>query len=145
VLSSQREEHPLRDFLSSGFRVRTGLAVAAGLALGLAWIGEAQALPKRSQPVCNCSCDTGPNGVHDMTYAGMPVCGIYNGKTCNVEVSPGIIRSGTLRNCGAGTNWVDMRASAAARAKLSADPTVAQPPASKIPRAPAASTASPRQ
>jgi hypothetical protein len=106
------------------------LALAAGaLTLGLGAAGTAQALPKKSQAVCNCSCDTGPNGAHQMTYAGMASCAGYNGKTCNVEVSPGIIRSGTLKNCGSGSRMTDSMASSAGKA-LSADPSKPQPPMS---------------
>jgi len=107
---------------------RAALAIAGVLILGLSAAADpAQAKPKRSQSTCNCSCDTGANGSHDMSYAGMASCGGYNGKTCNVEVSPGIIRSGTLKNCGAGSRMIDASASAASMT-LSADPAKPQKP-----------------
>jgi hypothetical protein len=108
---------------------RAALTAAGVLTLSLAVAGQAQALPKRSQPICSCSCDTGPNGVHQMSYAAMASCGGYNGKTCNVEVSPGTIRSGTLKNCGSDTRMIDVTAAASAKLPmLSADPAKAQPP-----------------
>lgn len=111
------------------FRVSplTSLALAAG-ALALTAGHPAQALPKRSQAICSCSCDTGPNGVHQMSYAGMASCGGYNGKTCNVEVSAGIIRSGTLKNCSADSRMIDATAASAALHVLSADPAKPQRP-----------------
>ena len=108
---------------------RAALATAGVLILGLSVAGAAQALPKRSQAICSCSCDTGANGVHQMSYAGMASCGGYNGKTCNVEVSQGIIRSGTLKNCGASSRMIDVTASSGKLPTLSADPGKAQPPA----------------
>ena len=131
----------MREFPLKNIWLRVAWAAAGVVALS-ALAGGADALPKRSQPTCNCSCDTGPNGVHDMTYAGMAVCGAYDGKTCNVEVSPGVVRSGTLRNCGRGTRWVDMVAGhVAGMQALSSDPTVVQSPTVKASRAPAAGAA----
>ena len=107
---------------------RAALATAGVLILGLSVAGAAQALPKRSQAMCNCSCDTGANGVHQMSYAAMASCGAYNGKTCNVEVSPGIIRSGTVKNCSTDHRMIDATAASATLHTLSADPAKAQPP-----------------
>ena len=114
------------------------LAMAGVLIVGLlAAADPAQALPKRSQPMCSCSCDTGPNGVHQMSYAAMASCGGYNGKTCNVEVSPGMIRSGTLKNCSTDSRMIDATAASATLHTLSADPSKPQPPGKGV-KAPAA-------
>jgi len=116
---------------------RAAVATAGVLILGLSVAGAAQALPKRSQAICSCSCDTGANGVHQMSYAAMASCGGYNGKTCNVEVSQGIIRSGTLKNCSTDHRMVDVSAASATMSTLSADPAKPQPPGKGV-KAPAA-------
>ena len=90
MLKRQTEDRPLH--MSELRPFRAALACAGVLILGLAVAGQAQALPKRSQAICSCSCDTGANGVHQMSYAAMASCGAYNGKTCYVEVSPGMVR-----------------------------------------------------
>ncbi len=123
---------------------RATVAAAGVLVLGLAAADAAQAKPKRSQAICNCSCDTGANGVHQMSYAAMASCGGYNGKTCNVEVSPGIIRSGTVKNCGSYSRMIDAAAASATLHSLSADPARPQPPGKSVKASSAAMTAAPK-
>jgi hypothetical protein len=51
---------------------------------------------------CNCFCDTGPNGMSEITYSRAPVAssGQLDGRTCNRrDPNSGGIRSGKLIAC----------------------------------------------
>lgn len=105
--------------LSGLLRKSLCLMVFAG-ALAIAAAPHSEAKPKRSQPTCSCTCDIGTQKI-DTTYAGLAVCSAYEGKTCNVQTSDGLIRSGTVRNCGRSWRWVDAAATTQGAGTL-ADP-----------------------
>lgn len=120
-----------------------GATAGAGLVLLAGTTADARP-PRPTQASCKCSCMTGPNGIYEMTYAAVASCGAYQGKTCNVEVSPGIIRSGTLTLCSAGAQ--SGPAAALAGTRLSADPGKPQRPARhRVDVAPRPSIAGPQR
>ncbi|WP_374471158.1 hypothetical protein [Phenylobacterium sp.] len=110
------------------------VVVAAAIALLVPAGADAQQRPKGSgQATCTCSCSTGPNGIYEMTYKAVANCSAYQGKTCNVEVSPNIIRSGTLTLC---SSTPQSSSPAVPRGNLSLDPGKPQKPTRKIDAAP---------
>jgi len=130
----------MRTAMPAGLRPKLLFPVAFAAALGFA-VPSAEGLPpKRSKATCTCMCDA-PGGMKSLTYDAIASCGAFEGKTCNFETTPGVIRSGRLTLCEQGSRWVD----GGAEAQGTSAGVLSEPPPGVKPRPPVAPSTKPAE
>lgn len=75
-----------------------------------AGVAEAQQKPQRSQPTCDCICNSS-GGLSTVSYDAIASCSAYEGKTCNFLASDNRLRTGSLVGCERGSRMVKAAAS----------------------------------